>query len=62
MSKFAQHDSDHDRDASSDRGRSQGERPQSKTFKQQAGKFGRRRAAPAGFNGIHRRRRRRLDW
>jgi hypothetical protein len=62
MSKFSQHANDDERDDSVDPPRLQAERLRSKSFKQQSGQFGKRRSAPAGYNGIHRRRRRRLDW
>jgi hypothetical protein len=62
VSKPPENDNDDQRDYSVDRGRSQSERLESKAWKQQPGQFGRRRKAPAGFNGLHRRRRRRIDW
>ena len=62
MSKPSENDNHDERDFTVDRGRPQSERLDSKSFKQQAGQFGRRRTAPAGFNGLHRRRRRRIDW
>ena len=62
MSNSSENDNHDQRDNSVDRSRPQSERLESKSWKQQPAQFGRRRSAPAGFNGLHRLRRRRIDW